>query len=60
MWALCVVCGEKGLEEVEEDGDIHLILGGVGKLGMKDSHGETYKEWKKMYAPLCVILMKNG
>jgi hypothetical protein len=32
MWALCVVCGEEGLEEVEEDGEIHSILGGVGQL----------------------------
>jgi hypothetical protein len=27
-----VVCGEEGLEEVEEYGEIHLILGGVGQL----------------------------
>ncbi len=54
--ALCVVCGEEGLEEVEENGDIHLILVGLGKLGMEDSHGEGYKEWKNMY----VILMEDG
>jgi hypothetical protein len=60
MWALCVVCGEEGLEEVEDDGDIHLILGGVGELRMEDSHGEGCKERKKMYVPLCVILMEDG
>jgi hypothetical protein len=26
MWALCVVCGEEGLEDVEKDGDIHSIF----------------------------------
>jgi hypothetical protein len=60
MWALCVVCGEERLEEVEKDTDIHLILGGVGKLGIENFHGEACKEWKKMYAPLCVILMEDG
>jgi hypothetical protein len=45
---------------VEEEEKIHLILGGVGKLGMENSHGEGNKEWKKMYVPLCVILMEDG
>jgi hypothetical protein len=56
------VCGiwEEGLEEVQEDGEIHLIHGGVGKLGMEDFHGEGYKEWKMMYINLCVILMEDG
>jgi hypothetical protein len=60
MWAFYVVSGEEGLKEVEENGDTHLILGGVRKLGMEDSHGEGYKEWKNMYVPLCVILMEDG
>ncbi len=47
MWALCVVCGEEGLEEVEEDGDIHLIFGGVGKLRMEDSHGGLVTNGKR-------------
>jgi hypothetical protein len=55
-----VVCGEEGLEEEEKDGDIRLILGRVGKLGIEEFHGEVCKEWKKMYAHLCVILMEDG
>jgi hypothetical protein len=60
MWALCVVFWEEGLEEVEEEGEIHLILGGVGKLGMEDFHGKGDEDWKKMYVVLCVILMEDG
>jgi len=60
MWALCVVCGEEGLKEVQDDGEIHSILGRVGKLGMEDFHGEGCKEWKRMYVPLFVILMEYG
>jgi hypothetical protein len=29
-------------------------------LGIENFHGEACKEWKKMYAPLCVILMEDG
>jgi hypothetical protein len=60
MSTLCVVCWEEGLEEVQEDGEIRLILGGLGKLGMEDFHGEGCREWKMMYVPLCVILMEDG
>ncbi len=45
---------------MEEEGEIHLILGGMGKLGMEDSHGKGDEEWKKMYVVLCVILMEDG
>jgi hypothetical protein len=55
-----VVCGEEGLKEVQQDREIHSIIGGVGKLGMEDFPREGYKEWKKMYVPLCVILMEDG
>jgi len=55
-----VVCGEEGLKEVQDDGEIYSILGGVGKLGMEDFHGEGCKEWKRMYVPLSMILMEDG
>jgi hypothetical protein len=48
-----VVCGEEGLEEVEEDEDIHLIFGGVGKLRMEDSHGGPVRNGKRCMH-LCV------
>ncbi len=55
MWALCVVCGEEGLREVEKEGERDLILGGVGNLGMEDSHGKGSHEWKKnVCMDLCV------
>jgi hypothetical protein len=57
---MCVVFQEEGLKEVEEEGEIHLIFGGVGKLGLENFHGEGNKEWKKMVVPLCVILMQDG
>jgi hypothetical protein len=49
MWVLCVVCGEKGLNESVGGFLIHLRLLGVGHWGMWDSHGEGCEEWKNMY-----------
>jgi hypothetical protein len=55
---------EEGLkemeEEMEEEGERNSILGGVENLGMEDFHGKGCKEWKKMYVPLCMILMEDG
>ncbi len=59
-----MVCVEEGLkemeEEMEEEGERNSILGGVENLGMEDFHGKGCKEWKKMYVPLCMILMEDG
>lgn len=50
-----MVCGEEGLREVEKEGERDLILGGVGNLGMEDSHGKGSHEWKKnVCMDLCV------
>ncbi len=50
----CVVCGEKGLGEVEEEEERDLILRGVGNLVMENFHGNGCKEWKKKSMYLCV------
>ncbi len=42
-----MVCGKKGLGEVEEEEERNLILGGVGNLVMENFHGNGCKEWKK-------------
>ncbi len=47
MWVLCVVCGEKVLEEMRE-----------GERFIKHLESEM-KEGEKMYV-FCVILMEDG
>ncbi len=54
-----MVCWEEGLKVIEEEGERNSILGGVENLGIEDSHGEGCKEWKKMYVPLCMILIEG-
>jgi len=49
-----------GKRDLRKRKRIRLILGRVGKLGIEEFHGEVCKEWKKMYAHLCVILMEDG
>jgi hypothetical protein len=45
-----VICGKKGLEEVGEDGEIHLIFGEMGiTWECKTLMERVVREWRKMY-----------
>jgi len=44
-----VICGEEGLEEVGEDGEIHSIFGGSGMGECRTFMERDVREWRKKY-----------